>query len=347
MKARVVLLAAVVVVVVVAAGTAVVIVSGSPESTADSPAATAAAKVRDLTRTETLNGVVAYQDMRGLSAPKAGVITWLPAVGADITAGQPLMSVDAQPVILLHGALPAWRDLAPGMPDGPDVQQLEAALHALGYGTKSDHYPDGHWGWQTSDAVRAFQEKSGMPDDGALSLGEVVFTAGDVHVAKLDGHVGGQNAPGAPVLTVQSTERVVVLEVDPVKRDLVPQGAPVDVELPSGDRIPGKITSVSTTLVQNADGTPVYQVTVALDDPAQVADVALAPVTAHYVTTVAEQVLAVPVSAIVGVPGGGYAVDVVTGGTTERVAVELGAWGDGYVAVTGDLKPGATVEVPV
>jgi peptidoglycan hydrolase-like protein with peptidoglycan-binding domain len=343
-KTRVVLLAAVV---LAAAGTAVVLLSGSPESTADSPVATATVKVRDLTRTETLNGVVAYQDMRGLSSPKTGVITWLPAVGADITSGQPLMSVDAQPVILLHGALPAWRDLAPGMSDGPDVQQLEAALLALGYGAKSAHYPDGHWGWQTTDAVDAFQEKSGMPDDGVLSLGEVVFTSGDVHVAKLDGHVGGQNAPGAAVLTVQSTQRVVVLEVDPVKRDLVPQGAPVDVELPSGDRIPGKITSVSTTLVQNADGKPVYQVTVALDDPKQVADIALAPVTVHYVTTVAKQVLTVPVSAIVGVPGGGYAVDVVMKGATKRVAVELGAWGDGYVAVTGDLKPGATVEVPV
>lgn len=345
MRARIVLpLAA-----AAAAGIAVaaVLLTGSPESTADSPNATATAKVRDLTRTETLNGVVAYQDLRGLSSPKTGVITWLPAVGTNVTSGQPLMSVDAQPVILLHGALPAWRDLAPGMPDGPDVQQLETALHALGYGTKGEHYPDAHWGWQTTDAVRAFQDKTGMPDDGVLSLGEVVFTAGDVHVAKLDGHVGGQNAPGASVLTVQSTERVVTLEVDPVRRDLVPQGAPVDVELPGGDRIPGKITSIGTTLVQNADGKSVYQVTVALDDPKQVAGIALAPVTVHYVTTVAKQVLAVPVSAIVGVPGGGYAVDVVTGGVTERVTVELGAWGDGYVAVTGDLEPGATVEVPL
>lgn len=324
---------------------AAVLLFGGEESTEDEPVmATAKVAVMDLTRTETLNGVVAYQDLRTLAAGKSGTVTWLPAVGQDLVSGAVLWSIDAQPVALLGGAMPAWRDLKPGMADGPDVQQLEQALHELGFGPQT---PDQHWSSATTKAVRAFQKKVGAVDDGVLSLGEVVFTQGNVHIAKLDANVGGMTAPGASVLTVQSTERVVILEVDPLERDLVPQGAPVNVELPSGQGVAGKIESISTTLIQNADGKNIYQVTVLLDDPSQVAGIALAPVTAHYVTTVAGQALAVPISAIVGVPGGGYAVHVVgENGAMTRVSVELGAWGDGYVAVTGELAAGETVEVP-
>jgi hypothetical protein len=174
-----------------------------------------------------------------------------------------------------------------------------------------------------------------------------VFTEGAIHVAKLDAHIGGLVTPESSVLKVQSTDRIVTLELDPLKRDLITQGAPVQVELPTGERIGGKITAVSTTLTQNADGKSVYGVTVKLDDPKQVAQMALAPVTVHYVTTVAKKVLSVPTLAIVGVPGGGYAVNVVDGdGHKTRVSVKLGAWGDGYVQVKGDLAAGATVEVP-
>jgi peptidoglycan hydrolase-like protein with peptidoglycan-binding domain len=309
--------------------------------------ATAAVKVTDLTRTETFDGVVAYEDMRGLSSPLPGIITWLPATGVDLTAGDILLSISARPVPLLTGTMPAWRDMRAGMPDGPDVRQLESSLLALGYGTQSTSYPDSHWDAKTTEAVVAFQKKVGAAPDGVLSLGEVVFTPTDVHVAKVDGHVGGANDPAVPVVTVQSTDRIVLLEIDPLKRDLVTQGAPVNVELPGGDPVHGKITSVSTTLTQNADGKSIYQVRVELDDPNQVKSLALAPVTVHYVATVAEHVLAVPVSSIIGVPGGGYAVTVVAaGGATTRVPVELGAWGDGYVQVTGDLEAGDTVAVP-
>jgi multidrug efflux pump subunit AcrA (membrane-fusion protein) len=265
-------------------------------------------------------------------------------VGTDLTSGDVLLSVDAQPVVLLGGATPAWRDLVAGMTDGPDVLQLETALHALGYGTQT---PDSHWDKQTTAAVEALQTKIGATPDGELTLGEAVFTPTDVHIAKIDGHVGATVDPDATVLTVQNTDRVVLLEVDPLKRDLVTQGAQVNVELPAGTAVHGTITAVSTTLTQNADGKNIYQITVELTDPDQVKDLALAPVTVHYVATIAKQVLAVPVSSIIGIPGGGYAVTVIAdNAATQRVSVKLGAWGDGYVQVTGDLQAGDTVEVP-
>ena len=62
-----------------------------------------------------------------------------------------------------------------------------------------------------------------------------------------------------------------------------------------------------------------------------------------------ENVLSVPVTALVGASGGGFAVEVVRdGGRRELVAVELGLFdtGNGRVEVTGALQAGARVVVP-
>lgn len=308
---------------------------------------TAKAAVRDLVRTESLNGVIAYRDIRDLSSAQTGIITRLPDAGDDLHSGETLLAINEQPVVLLNGPVPAWRDLEAGITDGIDVQQLEAALLALGYGKPGSGYPDTHWSATTTEVVKQFQAKAGAVTDGVLSLGEVVFTPGDVHVSKVDNHVGGLATPAGSVLTVSSTERVVSLDLDPLDRDLIDEGVPVEVELPSGEKAPGKVDSVGTTLETNADNKQVFKVRVVLDDPAKAGDLALAPVTVHYAATVAPQALSVPVTAIIGVPGGGYAVDVLTpDGGVQRVPVKLGAWGDGYVQVTGEVNSGDTVEVP-
>jgi multidrug efflux pump subunit AcrA (membrane-fusion protein) len=62
-----------------------------------------------------------------------------------------------------------------------------------------------------------------------------------------------------------------------------------------------------------------------------------------------ENALSVPVTAIVGKSGGGFAVEVVRdGGRRELVAVELGLFDttDGRVAVEGELQEGDRVVVP-
>jgi len=310
--------------------------------------ATAEAAVRDLTLTQTLNGVVAYQGLRSLSPGRSGVITQLPAVDEQFGSGEVLMRIDDRPVVLLAGKVPAWRDLRPGMSDGADVKELEAALLALGYGTKADGYPDDHWDSRTTGAVEEFQEKTGAVVDGVVSLGDVVFAPGPIRVAKLDAHPGGPAAPGTSVMKVSDTVRVVMLDLDPLDRNLMKQGAPLEVEFPSGDKVAATVQSISTTLEMNADNKGVYKVTASLKKPSADKDLVLAPVTVHYTTVVAEDVLSVPATAIVGVPGGGYAVDVVPGknGGSKRVPVKLGAWGDGFVAITGSVPVGSQVEVP-
>jgi multidrug efflux pump subunit AcrA (membrane-fusion protein) len=61
-----------------------------------------------------------------------------------------------------------------------------------------------------------------------------------------------------------------------------------------------------------------------------------------------DNALSVPVTALVGKSGGGFAVEVVRGGRRELVAVKLGLFdtGGGRVQVEGDLRAGDSVAVP-
>jgi multidrug efflux pump subunit AcrA (membrane-fusion protein) len=57
-------------------------------------------------------------------------------------------------------------------------------------------------------------------------------------------------------------------------------------------------------------------------------------------------VLAVPVRALLALSEGGYAVETVRNGVRKLVAVELGAFADGYVEISGRVQPGTKVVVP-
>ncbi|QFU93216.1 HlyD family efflux transporter periplasmic adaptor subunit [Amycolatopsis sp. YIM 10] len=338
--------------VVVAGGlTAVLLTTGRPAPPADAgqPAVnTASVSVRDLSRTETMNGVIAYRDERDLTSSKGGIVTMLPGVGDTVKSGGVLMRVDERPVVLFNGTIPAYRDLGPGITDGPDVAQLEETLVSLGYGKKSSTYPDAHWNSVTTTALKKYQEDVGAVIDGIASLGEISFTPGDIRIAKRTTTVGAPVVPGQAVLTVSGTERLVTVDLDPADRELVAVGAAVKVEPPNGEKVDGTIEEVGTALEAGADGKQVYKLKVKLADATAGDNVALAPVTVRYTTVVAQQALTVPVAAVVGVPGGGYAVDVLPpqGGAAVRTPVELGAWGDGFVVVTGGVQAGDKVEVP-
>src|SRR5262249_2840208 len=80
-------------------------------------------------------GTIGYAgDWRLASPGPGGVLTWAPALASTITRGQVLYEIDDQPTRLLYGARPVWRDFTLGMPDGPDVRELEDNLVALGVG---------------------------------------------------------------------------------------------------------------------------------------------------------------------------------------------------------------------
>ena len=89
------------------------------------------------------------------------------------------------------------------------------------------------------------------------------------------------------------------------------------------------------------------RVEIALDDPAAAGDLDEAPVDVRVVTDTAEDVLAVPVTALLALAEGGYAVEVVDAdGTTRLVAADPGFFADGLVEIDADVEPGDLVVVP-
>ena len=91
--------------------------------------------------------------------------------------------------------------------------------------------------------------------------------------------------------------------------------------------------------------------TVRLNRPLAAGNFDLAPVSVNIVAAHASEVLAVPVSALVALAGGGYAVEVVhgTGASAARqlVAVQPGLFSSTLVQVSGaGIAAGQQVEVP-
>ncbi len=123
---------------------------GSARASARTPAgATAEVERRDLVEREDLDGTLRYAGEGTLIAGTSGTITRLREPGAVVRRGRALYAVDGRSAAwLLYGALPAWRDFAPGMAGGEDVRQLERNLRALG------HDPDGDLPSTTSGTGR-------------------------------------------------------------------------------------------------------------------------------------------------------------------------------------------------
>jgi hypothetical protein len=88
-------------------------------------------------------------------------------------------------------------------------------------------------------------------------------------------------------------------------------------------------------------------VVVTATDPAALGQLDSAPVSVRYVIQQRENVLAVPVAALVALAEGGFGLEEVQNGGSHFVAVETGLFADGMVEVRGaDLAEGATVRVP-
>ena len=322
--------------------------SGTPAATI-----TAEVTVRDLEERTELGGTLGYGDSSQLTLGAQGTVTWLPPEGSVIDRGQPVAEVDDRVVPLLFGDRPLWRELGPDVEDGPDVELVEANLVALGVVTADELTVDEEWTSATTDALEEWQESLGLEDTGRLSPGAVAVQPGPVRVAAHATALGGQ--AGGPVLEVAGTTRQVTVDLEATSQDMVTVGQAVDVELPDGTTVTGTVASVGTVAETpegaegdpTADQTPTIEVTISLDDPAAAGALDQAPVTVSVVTSAAQGVTAVPVDALLALAEGGYAVErPVAGGGTELVAVEVGAFADGWVQVTGDLAEGDDVVVP-
>jgi Putative peptidoglycan binding domain len=273
--------------------------------------------------------------------------TTLPSAGDVIRRGQTLFAISGQPVLLLYGALPAWRSFRPGMSPGRDVAALNANLGELGYGKglTGDSFTD-----QTAAAIKALQAAHGLEQTGELPLGSVVFKSEPVRVKTIT-PTRGSAVQAGPVLTVSSTRHQVTIALDAAQQSEVKVGDPVTITLPSNETTPGRVSSVGKVASSGGqDGSPTVEVAVKLTNEAAAGQLDQAPVQAAIVTGRVENALAVPVTALLALAGGGYGVEVVDPtGVHHLVPVELGLFddADGLVQVSGSgLKAGQRVVVP-
>lgn len=245
--------------------------------------------------------------------------------------------------VTLAEQTPVVRFVDGGETEGDDVAQLQVALVELG--VADDLRTDGVFDEATAAAVRELQSAAGLEVDGSLAFGELVFIPGSVRVADVVAGTGTAATAGATVLEVTGSELIVSVELPAADQGTLTEGQHVVVELPDGTEVDSTVTSVAGVATL-ADDVAVFSVEVELSDTSSASELDEAPVEVHVVTDSADDVLAVPVSALVVLREGGYAVEVMTDGAPQLRAVEPGFFADGYVEVDGDVAVGDLVVVP-
>jgi len=270
-----------------------------------------------------------------------------------VSRGQTLYEVDGAPVVLMYGARPAWRTLTAGV-SGSDVTQLDDNLIALGYATRSGLGTGDTYTAAETAAVKRWQEALGVDQTGTVQLGTVVFLPGAIRMGTHSVEVGAGVNPGMVVSAATDISRSVDVSLDASKQALVKVGDSVSVGLPTGVTVPGRVSDIARVAQSSGGngnggggGSPTIDVTVSLPDQSRLGSLDAAPVDVTITTQSVQGVLAVPITALTVLPGGGYAVDVIESGGRHRVPVTTGLFSDSLVQVTGaGLQEGQSVEVP-
>lgn len=363
MKRKTWVLAGAAVLVAVTATGGVVVMSSAKQATPaaqEPPANTVKVEQGELSSMVSLDGTLTYRARSDGSPYSAinqarGIYTELPDEGDKVDCGDVFYRVDDDPVLLLCGTVPAYRDLDIG-DKGNDVRQLNRNLHELGADADAgvDIDPgDNGFTWQTEEALEKLQDDKGFDATGALDIDDAIFLPKSARIAKVTGELGGFARPGGQVAQASSDMLEVQVALEASQQGVVKEGDLAQITLPGNKSVKGKVDRLgrvaeSAGKDDNAgDATiPAY---ISLDEPKKARGLDQAPVQVDITTKGVESALSVPVTALVGKSGGGFAVEVVRdGGRRELVAVELGLFdtADGRVEVEGDLREGDGVVVP-
>ena len=339
----------------------VAVTGGAPAPAPAAPPVTTARVTRtNLVTTVLTEGTLDYAASRPVVNQLIGTYTWLPRPGRRIGAGGTLYGVDDLPVVLMAGRIPAWRPMLPGISNGVDVAELERNLIALGYATGLLSAPADGWTAATTAAVERWQQAAGLPVTGEVDLGRVLFLPGPVRTGAPAVAPGGLAAPGQAPYQVTTATRVVTVPLNPVNSPPVTLGERVRVILPSGVSAPGDITAIGPP-APSASGTgstpgsssgssgaaATTVLTVRPTRPRRTGTASGVPVQVLLTTHAARGVLAVPISALLALSGGGYGLEVVEpSGAHRLVGVHTGVFAGSQVQVSGlQIAAGTTVVV--
>jgi hypothetical protein len=156
---------------------------------------------------------------------------------------------------------------------------------------------------------------------------------------------------------ISSTGIEVVFQIDASDQDMVSIGDSVEVELPSEERIKATISYIDPVVTQGQNG-DFIEVKLDISSTEDVKVYDQAPVDVFVTSEVSQDVLYVPVNALIALAEGGYALEIyngeaevgvfegVSGVDTTYVGVEIGVFTDGFVEVSGNISEGMIVVVP-
>jgi multidrug efflux pump subunit AcrA (membrane-fusion protein) len=250
-------------------------------------------------------------------------------------------------VTLFVSDVPFYRTLTVGTV-GDDVRVLEESLVTFGFDAGGALIADGEFDDATQDAVFAWQESIGAPVDGVVNIGEIVVTDDPIRIATAHIGIGSNVAPGTMLFTPSTSTSVVSVALPAEDQEIVVVGDAVNVVMPNGSNEPGTVTSVGTIAIRSQEFGTYFEVEVTLDRDGAGAGLDEAPVEVELIDDRAVDVLAVPVSALLALSEGGYAVEIDDGaGGTTLIGVEAGMYADGWVEVTSaQLEAGMRVVTP-
>ncbi|WP_203862995.1 peptidoglycan-binding domain-containing protein [Plantactinospora mayteni] len=316
----------------------------NPSSDSAAPSlATAPVTRTTLTQTQQVNGTLGYGTPVRVTGRGNGTITWLSALGAVVMRGQRVYEVDDRPVSLFYGGHPFYRPLRSG-DSGDDVREVEKNLDALGY---TGFTIDTKYTAATATVVRKWQKDRNLTQTGVFDPAAVVLAPAAVRVASLDRQPG--DPANGQILSYSGVTRVVQIPLDVALQSLAKKGSAATVMLPDGTSVAGAVTTVGSVAVAGrlAEDPATIDLTVTVADQSKLGTLDKAPVTVTLVSATVQNVLTVPVAALVALADGGTGVQLVTDSTDDYVTVQLGMFANGRVQITGDgIVEGTLVGVP-
>jgi hypothetical protein len=191
------------------------------------------------------------------------------------------------------------------------------------------------------DAARAALEQAGL---NSVSPRDVLVVPNDtIRVDQVKAQLG-LPADGA-VITWTETVLYGRANLTEAQRARISTGAPVTVTLPSGTEIAGLVGDITnaSTNPQTFEMVPA-EARIDIADQAALADIGLATITISLVENEAEDTLVVPVTALLALAEGGYAVELPDG---TYVGVEVGLIADTRAEIhSPNLTEGQEVVIP-
>lgn len=301
--------------------------------------ATAAVERRTLEDAIIVRGIAGYPTTGTLIAKAAGLVTSIDVeAGSTVEAGTTILSVDGRAMVAVEGDTPFWRELQEGA-SGADVAQLQSILEAAGLGPGTN---EGTFDAETTAALTTWQAEHGYAaPDGVLRLNDMVTGTWPRRVGAVTVRQASFVDPGTELLSYSTNEPAVSIELLPSDRLRVSPGLPARVELEAtGSTVSGELAEVASEPVVREDGSLLYPGRVVLDEALGAPEGT--QVRVALIVDRVEDVLTIPLAALISDGSGSTAVRVAQQNSTEVVPVEIGlsegAWVEVISGLMGDER---------